>query len=101
MTHANLPSDKPADAREEISCCKRVLEERLGVAVRHFSYPNGGCEEYFNDIIRGYVQQAGFLSATTSQEGHVRSDSDPLTLPRVRTVKELHDIAYRLDVDRA
>lgn len=100
MTHANLPSAKPDSAREEISRCKQVLEKRLGVPVHHFSYPNGGCEQYFNDIIRGYVQQAGFLTATTSREGHVRADSDLLTAPRVRTGKALYDIAYRLDVDR-
>lgn len=100
MTHANLPSAKPDEAYAEILQCKQVLEKELGVAVHHFSYPNGGCEQYFNDIIRGYVEQAGFLSATTSQEGHVRSVSDSLTLPRVRTGQELYDIAYRLDVDR-
>jgi len=101
MTHANLPSAKPESAYEEISLCKRVLEERLGVAVHHFSYPNGGCEQYFNAIIKTYVQQAGFLSATTSQEGHVRSACDSLMLPRIRTGRELYDIGYRLDIDRA
>ena len=100
MTHANLPSAKPESAYEEIFQCKRVLEEKLGVAVHHFSYPNGGCDQYFNDIIQGYVQRAGFLSATTSKEGHVALTSNPLALPRVRTGRELYDIAYRLDVDR-
>lgn len=101
MTHANLPSAKPESAYEEISRCKRVLEEKLGITANHFSYPNGGCEQYFNDTIRGYVQQVGFLSATISVEGHVRKGSDLLTLPRVRTGRELYDIGYRLDVDRS
>jgi peptidoglycan/xylan/chitin deacetylase (PgdA/CDA1 family) len=65
------------EAFEEIAASKRELEERLGRACRHFSYPNGDYLEREVELTR----RAGFASARTLDLGWARADTDPLRLP--------------------
>ena len=84
MTHANLPSASSDEAWFEIAESKSTLEKRLGIKVSHLAYPNGGSVQHYNDRIKQQVQQAGFLSATTSQSGILRHSSDVFAIRRVR-----------------
>jgi peptidoglycan/xylan/chitin deacetylase (PgdA/CDA1 family) len=100
ITHLNLPNADPTDAKVEIEKSKQILEAKLGVPVRHFSYPNSGPYEYYNDRIRAYVQDAGYESSTTSRQGYVNSDSDFFALERIRTVPTLAEIVHEMEWDR-
>lgn len=100
ITHLNLPNADPTDAKVEIEKSKEILELRLGLPVRHFSYPNSGPYEYYNDRIKAYVQEAGYESSTTSRQGYVNRDSDFFALERIRTVPDLAEIIHEMEWDR-
>lgn len=100
LTHLNLPNAHPDDAVREIIGSKSVLEEKTGRKIRHFSYPNSGPYDYFNDTIRSYVVEAGFDSSCTSNNGFANHNSDLFALERVRTVPQLEDIIHNMEWDR-
>jgi peptidoglycan/xylan/chitin deacetylase (PgdA/CDA1 family) len=75
--HPVLTQCSDDEAWEEIAGAKRELEERLGRACRHFSYPNGDYREREVALAR----RAGFASARTIDLGWTRSDTDPFRLP--------------------
>lgn len=100
LTHLNLPNADPEDAVLEITASKKVLEEKLGRSIRHFSYPNSGPYEYFNERIREYVVEAQYDSSCTSNNGFVDYNSDYFALERVRTVPELEEVVHNMEWDR-
>ena len=53
------------EAKNEIGGSKKELEERLGITVKSFCYPNGTASDYDDETIR-LVKSAGFDSATTA-----------------------------------
>jgi len=99
LTHLNLPNAEPADAFREIAGCKELIETRLGCPTRHFSYPNGGNYSYYNAAIMRMVKEAGFVTATTSNNGVVFEGGDPLALRRVRVTDHLPEIVYQIDCE--
>lgn len=99
LTHLNLPNAEPADAFREIIGCKERIETRLGCPARHFSYPNGGNYSYYNETIMRMVKEAGFVTATTSNNGVVFGGGDPLALRRVRVTDHLPEIVYQIDCE--
>jgi peptidoglycan/xylan/chitin deacetylase (PgdA/CDA1 family) len=100
ITHLNLPNANPLDAKAEIRKSKEVLEKKLGIQICHFSYPNSGPYEYYNNRIKSYVQNAGYESSSTSQQGYVNRNSDFFALERVRTVSVLADVIHQIEWDR-
>jgi peptidoglycan/xylan/chitin deacetylase (PgdA/CDA1 family) len=97
MTHCNLPSATEEEAWMEISQCKALLEQRLGIKLSHFAYPNGGSSRYYTERIKELVRQAGYLSAVTSKLGVVDSAIDPFELRRVRTTEQLSEVLWELE----
>lgn len=75
--HPVLPRCDADEAWEEIAVSKRELEERLGRACRHFSYPNGD----FGPRDAELARRAGFASARTTELGWVGAGADPFRLP--------------------
>ncbi|MFA5088712.1 MAG: polysaccharide deacetylase family protein [Candidatus Omnitrophota bacterium] len=73
----HLPYD---NQREEIFESKRILEEKLGVAVNYLSYPIGG----FNDKIKQDVRDAGYKAACSTNRGSNRFNRDLYELNRIR-----------------
>ncbi len=100
LTHLNLPNAEPEDAVKEIAESKVVLEKKLGKKIRHFSYPNSGPYEYFNERIRQYVIDSNYESSCTSKNGFLDHNSDLFALERVRTVPELAEVAHEMEWDR-
>ena len=100
LSHLNLPNADPEDAQKEISGAKAELEKQLGKPCRHFSYPNSGPYEYFNERIRQYVIDAGFDSSCTSNQGFFHSQSDVFAIDRVRTVPELAEVIHGMEWER-
>ena len=79
--HIDLSQSDEATVRQQIQRSKAELEQMLGLEVRHFCYPYGR----FLPDHPAWVEQAGYVSATTTQRGRVQSASglDAFTLPRV------------------
>jgi peptidoglycan/xylan/chitin deacetylase (PgdA/CDA1 family) len=65
MTHARLTEIGAEAARREIAESKRALEERLGVPVRHFAYPQGKHDEG----VKRLVEEAGYRAAWATRSG--------------------------------
>jgi len=60
-THALLANAAPEVLRDEVESSRRELEQRLGVPVRHFAYPDGR----FNAVAIQAVADAGYRTAYT------------------------------------
>ncbi|MDO9198374.1 polysaccharide deacetylase family protein [Rhodoferax sp.] len=85
-THADLTQLKSPDAFDQIAESKQELENSLGCEVRHFCYPYGR----FDSTHRHMAQQAGYISATTTQRGRVQSGDDPYALRRIFVARAAH-----------
>lgn len=60
-SHALLANETPEVLRDEVAGSRRELEQRLGVPIRHFAYPDGR----FNASAIQAVDDAGYLTAYT------------------------------------
>jgi peptidoglycan/xylan/chitin deacetylase (PgdA/CDA1 family) len=82
-SHADLMKVDDATAREEITGCRRDLEEQLGVEVRHFCYPYG----FHRPEHAVMVREAGYATATTTQRARTQASDDLFELPRVPVLR--------------
>jgi peptidoglycan/xylan/chitin deacetylase (PgdA/CDA1 family) len=77
--HRQLNTLPLAQARDEIVCCKRLLEDHLGQEVSTFAYPYGA----HSTIIRRLVQGAGYTSACAVKNEVSSEATDPFALARL------------------
>jgi peptidoglycan/xylan/chitin deacetylase (PgdA/CDA1 family) len=77
--HLDLTSLRGADLSEEVSGSRTLLRKRFKVPVDFFCYPAGR----FNERAVAAVQRAGYLGATTTQEG-LASKDQMFKLRRIR-----------------
>jgi peptidoglycan/xylan/chitin deacetylase (PgdA/CDA1 family)/CelD/BcsL family acetyltransferase involved in cellulose biosynthesis len=97
VTHPVLAKLPPERLQEEILGSKKVIEERLQMPVRHFSYPFGRSFD-IGEEAKGVVQQAGFETAVTTIWGFNRPGDDPYSLRRFTPWETaLGAFAIRLD----
>jgi len=82
-SHPHLDRLSPSFQAEEVQGSVADLETILGVPVRHFAYPNPGGGLKVCTAAHAAVKQAGFMTAVTSISTAMRTDSDPLCLPRI------------------
>lgn len=81
LTHPYLAAVSSPRARtREICDSKRMLEERLGVAINAFSYPMGN----FDAGVRQTVRDAGYRIAVATNPGPSCPNTDVLALKRLR-----------------
>jgi peptidoglycan/xylan/chitin deacetylase (PgdA/CDA1 family) len=98
VSHARLTALSDADARMEITGCRRRLQDRLGLPVRHFAFPYGrrgdcGARE------AALAREAGFASAATTRKGLVGAADlgRPHALPR-NTLNGTHRRAAHVEL---
>jgi peptidoglycan/xylan/chitin deacetylase (PgdA/CDA1 family) len=85
-THEILTGIPPAQAHDEISSSRELIEHRLAAPCSIFSYPNGD----FSLDVRELVARAGYKFAFLNQDPGVWTpQSDPYLIPRVN-VCEYH-----------
>jgi len=77
-THPFLPTLGAIALEEEIRGSKEVIEDRLGIPVRFFSYPHG----LLDDRCRGFVASAGYAGACSSDCGANGRGTSPFRLRR-------------------
>lgn len=82
VTHPILARQPFEEASWEILHSKRVLEDRLGSSVLHFSYPNGRPCDFSAQLV-SVLKAAGYESACATVEGPVNRHSDRFALPRI------------------
>jgi peptidoglycan/xylan/chitin deacetylase (PgdA/CDA1 family) len=82
--HVVLPIEDRTIAREEIFASKADLEAQTGRRVRSFAYPNG----QYNAVIRGYLADAGYKTAVTTEKKINRPGADVLALGRLSLCEE-------------
>lgn len=73
MTHPRLSHLSDADARRELHEGKRLLEESLGVEVRHLAYPFGGPDACGLREVE-FAREAGYRTAVTTRVGNIFPD---------------------------
>jgi len=82
-THPILSRMPIQKGKEEILESKKIIEENLGIKVKHFAFPNGK-EEDFNEELRDYCRDIGFESVASVIYGtNNASKGDPLNLKRI------------------
>jgi peptidoglycan/xylan/chitin deacetylase (PgdA/CDA1 family) len=84
-THRFLPSLSGAELEEEIHGSRRILEDRLGRAVRFFSYPHG----LHDGRCLTLAASAGYEGACADIRGGNGPGTDPFRLRR--TLMTFHD----------
>lgn len=77
MHHRDLRALGDSELKVETADSRKLLEDRLGVEVKHFSYPFGR----FTEKIIEHVQQAGYTRAFTTQPRG--GEDSAFTQPRV------------------
>jgi len=88
ITHADLTRLPERDAREEIMASRRWLEDTFGVAVNHFSYPLGACDERVVRIVR----ESGYVTAATTEFGVNDKDTNPFRLRRILAYRSYREL---------
>ena len=63
-THPILSSMPFEKSKEEIFNSKKMIEENLGIQVKHFAFPNGRKED-FSEELRDYCKEIGFESVAS------------------------------------
>ncbi|MBB3571859.1 polysaccharide deacetylase family protein [Rhizobium sp. BK491] len=84
LDHIQLTEVSVTKARHQINFARYKLEDMLGTSVDSFSYPYGAVSEY----VRSLVEQANYVSATTTFSGRILPEDDMLWLPR-QTVRQV------------
>jgi len=80
--HSILSRVSPAARRRDLIESRRWLEDVVGKPVVHLAYPNGG-EDDFDDQVARDARATGFLSAMTTLEGANAPGADRLRLRRI------------------
>jgi peptidoglycan/xylan/chitin deacetylase (PgdA/CDA1 family) len=78
MSHVKLAEQTTERIRQEVSGCKRALEDILGAPVLDFCYPYGSHDMRAVEA----VAEAGYRSGVTCEKASASGHDDPLTLPR-------------------
>lgn len=99
LTHADLKRLSVDAAREEIVGSKRLLEDRFGTRIRHFSYPSGRLTPQVKDMVR----EAGYETGCGMEFGVNSASQCQFDLRRISPLdsrellaKILHRVGRRL-----
>lgn len=95
-THPILSRMPIQKAKEEIFKSKTIIEENLGVRVKHFAFPNGK-EGDFNAELKDYCREIGFESVASVIYGtNDIQISNPFALKRIGAVSPVWMMAGEL-----
>jgi peptidoglycan/xylan/chitin deacetylase (PgdA/CDA1 family) len=85
-THRHYPLSRLTDDEQEheVKHCLGLIQERAGVRVTSFAYPNGQPPDYDARTI-GLLRRLGLRCALTTRPGQARSGQDLFELPRIHT----------------
>jgi len=84
VSHPSLSRIPLQEAKREIFDSKRIIENKLGIMVNHFSYPHS----MKNAEIESLVEKAGYKTATLVAGGPIRKGDNMFNLNRVYITQE-------------
>lgn len=95
IDHLDLRGRSTAFLTDQIKRSKQIIESRLGITVKTFSYPSGK----YDAITIAVLRANGYLGAVTEIQGLQQTTNDIFELRRVRIrgSYSLPDYAYWLD----
>jgi peptidoglycan/xylan/chitin deacetylase (PgdA/CDA1 family) len=97
VSHPILSKISVDDLREEIQESKTIIEQRLGVPITNFAYPNG-MERDFNEYTKRVLKESGYACALTTKFGTNDSNQDLFELRRATPWdQDIHAFALRLN----
>ncbi len=96
VNHLSLPTLDDAQLRREVADSRRILQNDFGVPVNFFCYPSGRYNTHVIDAVRA----AGYLAATTTNEGFTRAGQPTFELSRVRIDHDTDISAFAAKVRR-
>jgi|GEM_PF-374156 len=79
LDHCDLTKIDQSAVPNELSASKAAIENVIGKPVTNFCYPFGG----YNKVIISMVEQAGYLTATSTREAGPGAFQNNLAIPRV------------------
>lgn len=82
QSHVILATESLAVAEYEIVKSKARLEEKLGIDIKTFCYPNGHPTDYTQEHTR-MVSRAGYLGAAAAHFGVMNRNTNLFAIPRV------------------
>jgi peptidoglycan/xylan/chitin deacetylase (PgdA/CDA1 family) len=95
MHHSYIPLVKAERLTEELVDSKRVIEERIGSAVKFLSYPVGG----FTPQAQALAKSAGYLAACTTNRAVPGAPLDRYALRRLKiTERDGHPLLFAAKV---
>jgi peptidoglycan/xylan/chitin deacetylase (PgdA/CDA1 family) len=85
VSHPQLRTLQLSQVEEEVGTSKKVIEDRIGGAVRSFSYPYAFPEvdRQFTRRLKDILRRNGYENGVTTILGTATSRSDPFFLPRL------------------
>lgn len=93
-THAKLTELTSPEALKQITASKNELQQAVGCEVRHFCYPYGAYGPEHIEMAR----ESGYVSATTTKRGRVRTGADHYTLRRIMVARATNPIQFLMKV---
>jgi peptidoglycan/xylan/chitin deacetylase (PgdA/CDA1 family) len=79
LTHPDLTTISATQLEDEVAGSKEQISKKFGVPIDFFCYPAGK----LNDTVVAAVKDAGYIGATTVEEG-IATPDNPLELKRIR-----------------
>jgi len=99
ITHPILTRIPEAEARHEVIEGKRLLEDKIGLTVDFFAYPNGGREDISLEVVE-LVKEAGYRAACTTIFGNNVPGASLLELDRIDVTPSMSsDVKNRFSPD--
>ena len=96
--HPNMAKISPEELQFEMKASRTCLEEKLGSPIHHFSYPNPILSPHWNEETLKASRLAGYTTAVTSTDGHVKKGTNPLALPRQSAAQNLKEFVWNLEI---
>ncbi len=93
-THENLTQCTDDQLLNEVVNSKKIIEDMLGLEVKHFCYPFGAVNQRVADT----VKQAGYQTACTTKKGSVYLNNNPFMLPRLTIGKRMNLLKFLLRI---
>jgi peptidoglycan/xylan/chitin deacetylase (PgdA/CDA1 family) len=79
LDHTNLTTLDPARLANDVTMARQTLQSRYGAHANWFSYPSGD----YNSTVTAAVRAAGYVGATTVNQGWASPKQDRFRLPRL------------------
>lgn len=82
VDHPILMVHSEQEQMVQVSTSRALLEEWIGLEVKHFAYPNGKAQKDYDQTSVNIVKACGFKSAVTTDHGKCGLNENAFTLPR-------------------